>query len=67
MSEVNLSGMSSGFEVYLKLSAVRNMLGISRTTLWRLRRCDGLRTIKIGGLVRIRKTDLDRFIAGSGN
>jgi len=37
------------------------MLRISRTSLWRMCK-NGLRTVRIGGLVRIRKSDLDRYL-----
>jgi len=51
----------NGGEVFYKLTAVCQMLSISRTTLWRMCK-NGLRTVRIGGLVRIRKSDLDRYL-----
>ena len=51
----------SGEEVFYTLTAVCQMLSISRTTLWRMSK-NSLRTVRIGGLVRIRKSDLDRYL-----
>jgi excisionase family DNA binding protein len=51
----------SGGEVFYTLTAVCQMLSISRTTLWRMCK-NGLRRVRIGGLVRIRKSDLDRYL-----
>jgi excisionase family DNA binding protein len=51
----------SGGEVFYTLTAVCQMLSISRTTLWRMCK-NSLRTVRIGGLVRIRKSDLDRYL-----
>jgi excisionase family DNA binding protein len=51
----------SGGEVFYTLAAICEMLRISRTSLWRMCK-NGLRTVRIGGLVRIRKSDLDRYL-----
>jgi excisionase family DNA binding protein len=51
----------SGGEVFHTLTAICEMLRISRTSLWRMCK-NGLRTVRIGGLVRIRKSDLDRYL-----
>jgi excisionase family DNA binding protein len=51
-----------GAEVFYTLAAVCKMLTVSRTTLWRMCK-NGLRTVRIGGLVRIRKSDLDLYLA----
>ena len=61
MSNNSQLDSGSGGEVFYKLTAVCQMLSISRTTLWRMCK-NGLRTVRIGGLVRIRKSDLDRYL-----
>lgn len=47
---------------YLKLKEVKEMLGISRTTLWRWENERGLRVVRIGDVVRIRERDLEAFL-----
>jgi excisionase family DNA binding protein len=49
----------SGGEVFYTLTAVCQMLSISR--LWRMCK-NGLRAVRIGGVVRIRKSALDRYL-----
>jgi excisionase family DNA binding protein len=57
------SGGGRGGEVCYTLAEVRQLLNVPRTTLWRMRRKHGLRSIRWGGVVRISKTDLDKFPA----
>lgn len=57
---------SGGGEIYYSQAAVCTLLGISRATLWRMRK-RGLRTVRIGGLVRIRQTDLDKYLGDNTN
>lgn len=49
---------------YLTLAEVREMFKVSRSTLWRWTSERGLRTTKIGGVSRIRESDLQRFLNG---
>ena len=46
----------------LTLKEVERELGVSRSTLWRLRKLGLLRTVALGGIVRVRRQDLTRFI-----
>lgn len=56
------AGSSGGAEIYYTLAGVREILDVSAPTLWRMRK-RGLRTVQIGGIVRIRKSDLDQFLS----
>jgi predicted DNA-binding transcriptional regulator AlpA len=62
MKAMELDEKVEDFQVQLQSDAEDcQMLSISRTTLWRMCKND-LRTMRIGGLVRIRKSDLDRCL-----
>lgn len=59
-------------EVYYTIAEVCKILTISKPTLWRKTKHKGLKKIKIGGVVRYRKSDLDRWLdahqsAGNSN
>jgi len=47
---------------FLKLSEVRQMLAVSRSTLWRWTTENGLKVVKIGDVTRIRESDLLAFL-----
>jgi len=47
---------------FFKLSDLQQMFGVSRTTLWRWREDRGLRVTEIGGIKRIKETDLHDFL-----
>ena len=49
-------------ERFLTLSEVRTMLNVSRTTLWRWEVEQGLKVVRIGGVARIRESDLQAFL-----
>ena len=47
---------------FLRVSDVAEMLGVSRSTIWRWQTERGLKTVSIGGVTRIRESDLDVFL-----
>jgi len=56
----------------LKLQEIQRAAGVSRVTLYRWTHERGLRTVRVGGCVRVRESDWLRWIAehsteGNGN
>ena len=49
-------------ERFLKLAEVRRMFGVSRSTVWRWQAEKGLRVLNVGGVVRVRESDLNKFL-----
>jgi len=47
---------------YLRLREVEQRLGVSRTTVWRWTAERGLKVTRIGGVSRIRESDLAAFL-----
>jgi excisionase family DNA binding protein len=47
---------------FLKFKEVQTMFGISRSTLWRWHAERGLRVVSVGGVSRIRESDLTDFV-----
>ncbi len=47
---------------FLKLKEVQAMLGVSRSTVWRFHAERGLRVVCVGGVTRIRESDLEEFL-----
>lgn len=50
-------------ERFLKLSEVQQMLGVSRSTVWRWSVEHGLKTLRVGNVTRLRESDLQAFLA----
>lgn len=51
-----------GPEEFYTLAEVLKILKVSRTTLWRWRNERGLRMVRIHGVIRVRKSDLNIFL-----
>jgi excisionase family DNA binding protein len=49
-------------ERFLKLSEVRQFLGVSRATVWRWTTERGQRVVKVGSVARVRESDLQAFL-----
>jgi excisionase family DNA binding protein len=49
-------------EVYYTIQEACEILGVGKKTLWRWNKRGYLVSVKIGGLVRYRKSDLDRIL-----
>ena len=47
---------------FLKLKEVQDLLGVSRSTLWRWQAERGLRVVRVGEVVRVRESDLQVFL-----
>lgn len=56
----NESKMACG-EEWLTLRQVADQMKVSRTTVWRWKQ-QGLRQVRIGGVVRIRSSDFEVFV-----
>ena len=48
---------------FLKLKEVQDLLGVSRSTVWRWTAENGLKVVRIGGVVRVCETDLQSFLS----
>ena len=49
-------------EKFLTLTEARAALQVSRATLWRWTEENGLKVVRIGGVTRIRESDLQAFL-----
>lgn len=47
---------------FLKLCELARMFGVSRSTIWRWHAERGLKVVAIGGVTRVRETDLEAFL-----
>jgi excisionase family DNA binding protein len=47
---------------YLTVKQVQNLLSVSRSTVWRWQAEHGLKVVRVGGLVRVRESDLQAFL-----
>ncbi len=54
--------MMAGQDRFLRLKEVQAMLGVSRSTVWRWHAERGLKVVTIGGVTRIRESDLEAFL-----
>ncbi len=49
-------------ERFLSLLEVRQMFAVSRSTVWRWIDKSGLKCVQIGGVIRVRESDLRAFV-----
>ena len=47
---------------FFRFKEVQDLLGVSRSTLWRWIAEKGLKVIRVGGVARIRESDLEKFM-----
>lgn len=47
---------------FLRVCDVAEMLGVSRSTVWRWQVERGLKVVTVGGVTRIRETELEAFL-----
>ena len=50
-------------EIYYTIKEVCELLTWSKATLWRQCKFNGLKKVKVGGIVRIRKSSLDQWLS----
>jgi len=60
-NQVNQRTQMNG-ERFLRLKDVQDMLGVSRSTVWRWTAEQGLKVVRVGGVTRIRESDLEAFV-----
>jgi len=60
--QINDQIEGGGSEEFYTLAEVIKILKVSRTTLWRWRNERGLRMVRIHGVIRVRKSDLNGFL-----
>lgn len=48
---------------FLKLAEVQDLLGVSRSTVWRWTAEHGLKVVRVGDVVRVRESDLQTFLS----
>jgi len=48
-------------ERFFKLKDVQDKFGVSRSTVWRWHNERGLRVVRVGGITRVRASDLAEF------
>ena len=58
----NMPADAMNIERFLKLKEVQDRFGVSRSTVWRWHAERGLRVVSVGGVTRIRESDLQAFI-----
>lgn len=49
-------------EVYYTAEQVVGILNVDKSTLWRWNKRDFLKPIKVGGMIRYRKSDIDKIL-----
>jgi len=53
---------STSEEKFLRLKDVQNKFGVSRATVFRWHAERGLRVVRVGGVTRVRESDLAEFV-----
>lgn len=54
--------IQSASDRFLKLKEVQDLIGVSRTTLWRWQAEHGLKVVRVGSVTRVRESDLEAFL-----
>lgn len=62
MNRVKLEMETNPSEVYYSINKVCSILGVDRTTLHRWGKRSYLKSIKIGGKIRYRRSDIDKLL-----
>jgi excisionase family DNA binding protein len=72
MSALQVSAIPAAPERLLRLQEIQQAAGVSRVTVFRWTHERGLRTIRVGGCVRVRESDWQKWLSehaseGTGN
>ncbi len=59
--KMNCDQMKSN-DCFLELKEVQDLFGVSRSTIWRWQAERGLKVVRVGGVVRVRESDLKAFL-----
>jgi excisionase family DNA binding protein len=62
MTQAALTNWAAKKNLFLKLKDVQELLGVSRTTLWRWHAEHGLKVVRVRDVVRVRESDLQQFL-----
>jgi len=63
MSSVQVAAITATTERLLRLQEIQRAAGVSRVTVYRWCHERGLRTIRVGGCVRVRESDWQRWLS----
>lgn len=61
-TEIERDLAESRSEVYYTAEQATHILSVDKTTLWRWSKRNYLKPIKVGGLLRYRKSDIDKIL-----
>lgn len=67
MSALQVAAITAATERLLRLQEIQQAAGVSRVTIYRWTHERGLRTVRVGGCVRVRESDWNKWLADHAN